>query len=158
MRWRAAIAEAGLSLCVACVEGDDVLPLVPALREAGLTEAVSGAPLPARLLTANAYLGALPIRAALQAGADIVITGRCADSALALGILMHEFGWHKTAYDLLAAGSLGGTYFGMRAAGDGRQFYRLGQACPVGTISATPLPIAPPMAAFLWKSRRGRAA
>ena len=104
----AAIAEAGLSLRVACVEGDDVLPLVPALREAGLTEAVSGAPLPARLLTANAYLGALPIRAALQAGVDIVITGRCADSALALGILMHEFGWHETAYDLLAAGSLVG--------------------------------------------------
>ena len=64
--------------------------------------------MPARLLTANAYLGALPIAAALAAGADIVVTGRCADSALALGILMHEFGWKADDYDRLAAGSLVG--------------------------------------------------
>ena len=62
----------------------------------------------AKLLTANAYLGALPIAAAFDRGADIVITGRCADSALALGILMHEFGWRADAYDRLAAGSLVG--------------------------------------------------
>jgi hypothetical protein len=104
----AAITAAGLSLRVACVTGDDALPLIPTLREAGLREAASGAALPARLLTANAYLGALPIRAALDAGADIVITGRCADSALALGILMHEFGWTASDYDRLAAGSLVG--------------------------------------------------
>ena len=60
------------------------------------------------MLTANAYLGALPIRAALDGGADIVITGRCADSALALGVLMHEFGWAADDYDRLAAGSLVG--------------------------------------------------
>jgi len=102
------IAEQGLPLTVAMVEGDDILPLLPQLREMGIREAVSGAPLPDRLLTANAYLGALPIKAAFDAGADIVITGRCADSALALGILMHEFGWTETDYDLLAAGSLVG--------------------------------------------------
>ena len=44
----------------------------------------------------------------LAAGADIVITGRCADSALALGVLMHEFGWAADDYDKLAAGSLVG--------------------------------------------------
>jgi hypothetical protein len=104
----AAIQTAGLALQVACVTGDDVTPLIPALRDQGLREAASGDPLPARLLTANAYLGALPIRAALDAGADIVITGRCADSALALGILMHEFGWSERDYDRLAAGSLVG--------------------------------------------------
>jgi hypothetical protein len=64
--------------------------------------------LPKRLLTANAYLGALPVKAAFDGGADIVITGRCADSALALGILMHEFGWAADDYDLLGAGSLVG--------------------------------------------------
>jgi hypothetical protein len=53
-------------------------------------------------------LGALPIAAALDHGADIVITGRCADSALALGILMHEFDWPADDYDRLAAGSLVG--------------------------------------------------
>lgn len=104
----AAITELGLDLKVAMVEGDDVLPLADDLRAAGLREHVSGAPLPRRLLTANAYLGALPIKAALDAGADIVITGRCADSALALGILMHEFGWAADDYDRLAAGSLVG--------------------------------------------------
>jgi hypothetical protein len=104
----ALIAEQNLNLTVAMVEGDDVLPLLPALRERDVREAVSGEKLPARLLTANAYLGALPIKAAFDAGADIVITGRCADSALALGILMHEFGWGETDYDHLAAGSLVG--------------------------------------------------
>jgi hypothetical protein len=104
----AAITEAGLSLKVAVVEGDDVIPLTDQLRADGLKEYVSGEPLPKRLLTANAYLGALPIKAAFDGGADIVITGRCADSALALGILMHEFGWGPTEYDHLASGSLVG--------------------------------------------------
>lgn len=100
-------AELGLSLRIAVVEGDDLMPRLDELRD-HVREAVSGEPLPARLLTANAYLGALPIAAALAAGADIVVTGRCADSALALGILMHEFGWKADDYDRLAAGSLVG--------------------------------------------------
>jgi hypothetical protein len=105
---RAVCAELGLSPRVAVVTGDDVLPLAGRLRQEGVREAVSGAPLPPRLLTANAYLGALPIKAALDRGADIVVTGRCADSALALGALMHEFGWAPDDYDRLAAGSLVG--------------------------------------------------
>ena len=104
----AAAAAAGVRLRVAVVEGDDVMPLVEALRAEGVREWRTGAALPARLLTANAYLGALPIARALAEGADIVVTGRVADSALALGILMHEFGWHADAHDLLAAGSLVG--------------------------------------------------
>jgi len=105
---QALCAELGVSLRIATVSGDDVLPLADRLRAAGIREAVSGEPLPARLLTANAYLGALPIQAALDHGADVVITGRCADSALALGILMHEFRWRADDYDRLAAGSLVG--------------------------------------------------
>jgi hypothetical protein len=103
----AACAEAGVALKIAIVEGDDVMPLLEGLRQA-VREAGSGAALPARVLTANAYLGALPIAAALGAGADVVITGRCADSALALGVLIHEFGWRSDDYDRLAAGSLVG--------------------------------------------------
>ena len=102
------IAELGLSLTVAMVEGDDVMPLIDQLRASDVREAVSGARLPLRLLTANAYLGALPIKAAFDGAADIVITGRCADSALALGILMHEFRWAADDYDRLGAGSLVG--------------------------------------------------
>jgi hypothetical protein len=105
---QAACDELGLGLKIACVEGDDVLPIIEDLRAAGVREAVSGAELPPRLLTANAYLGALPIKAAFDRGADVVITGRCADSALALGALMHEFGWAEDDYDRLAAGSLVG--------------------------------------------------
>jgi hypothetical protein len=101
-------AELGLPLRVSVVTGDDLLPRIDALRAAGVREWVSGEPLPARLLTANAYLGAIPIARALAQGADIVVTGRCADSALGLGILMNEFGWRETDYDLLAAGSLVG--------------------------------------------------
>jgi hypothetical protein len=103
----AACREAGVALRVAMVDGDDLLPQIDALRPV-VREHVSGQPLPPQLLTANAYLGALPIKAALDAGADIVVTGRCADSALALGVLMHEFGWSAHDYDLLAAGSLVG--------------------------------------------------
>jgi hypothetical protein len=105
---RAACAAQDVGLRIAVVEGDDVLPHIEALRQADVREAASGAALPDKLLTANAYLGALPIRAALDRSADIVITGRCADSALALGILMHKFGWAADDYDRLAAGSLVG--------------------------------------------------
>jgi hypothetical protein len=100
--------ELGISLMIAVVEGDDVLPMTEKPDGQDIREAVSGARLPKRLLTANAYLGALPIMTALDSGADIVITGRCADSALALGILMHEFQWSSKDYDRLAAGSLVG--------------------------------------------------
>ena len=102
--------EQGVPLKIAVVLGDDVLPLLPQLREAAdpVRELQSGAILPPKVLTANAYLGALPIRAALDAGAQVVITGRCVDSAVTLGVLMHEFAWVPTDYDALAAGSLAG--------------------------------------------------
>jgi hypothetical protein len=94
-------AELGVSVRIAIVEGDDVMPQLPALRAEGLV-------LPAHVLSANAYLGALPIRRALDAGADVVITGRCVDSAVTLGALMHEFDWRADDYDKLAAASLAG--------------------------------------------------
>ncbi len=100
--------ELGVKVRVAVVEGDDVLPLADAMRRHGAVDMSSGQPLPERLVTANAYLGALPIARALDAGADIVITGRCVDSAVTLGVLMHEFGWAADDFDRLAAGSLAG--------------------------------------------------
>ena len=100
--------EAGITLKIGTVEGDDLLPAIPKLRERGVRELRSGEPLPAKVLSANAYLGAFPIAAALDAGADVVITGRCVDSALVLGPLIHEFGWQPGDFDKLAAGSLCG--------------------------------------------------
>ncbi|MEX0365120.1 MAG: acyclic terpene utilization AtuA family protein [Ruegeria sp.] len=105
---RARIAEAGLDLKVAVVEGDDLLPR--AAEFAGEVEMFSGAPMPPveRIASINVYIGAAPIVVALQAGADIVITGRCVDSALTLAACMHHFGWGAGDFDLLAAGSLAG--------------------------------------------------
>ena len=102
------IRDAGLDLKVAAVSGDDLLGRAAELRAAGVCEIDSGASLPAAPWSINAYLGAAPIAAALAAGADIVVTGRCVDSALALGPLMHEFNWATDDYDRLAAGSLVG--------------------------------------------------
>ncbi|WP_444634488.1 acyclic terpene utilization AtuA family protein [Cupriavidus oxalaticus] len=101
-------AEQGVPVRIAVVEGDDVMPQIAGLREAGVTDLQKGQPLPEKLVSANAYLGALPIRQALDQGAQIVITGRCVDSAVTLGVLMHEFGWQPDDYDRLAQGSLAG--------------------------------------------------
>jgi hypothetical protein len=100
--------ELGVQVRIAVVEGDDVMPLLPALRDEGMREWQGDRPLPEKVVSANAYLGALPIKAALDAGAQVVITGRCVDSAVTLGALMHGFGWATDDYDRLAAGSLAG--------------------------------------------------
>ena len=97
-----------IDLKVSIVTGDDLMPQVDALRSSDVREMFSGDAFPAQPWSANAYLGAFPIAAALDAGADIVLTGRCVDSALALGPLIHEFGWKADDYDLLSAGSLAG--------------------------------------------------
>lgn len=105
----AQIAEAaGVKLCIAVVEGDDLMPRIETLRARGVRDLWSGAPLPARVVSANAYLGAFPIAQALDRGAQVVITGRCVDSAVELGPLIHAFGWGPRDYDRLAAGSLAG--------------------------------------------------
>lgn len=104
---RALIADAGLSLKVGVVLGDDLLPQIDALKSQ-LEPMQPGAETPAKFMSANAYLGAAPIAAALKAGADIVVTGRCVDSALVLGPLLHEFGWDLQDFDKLSAGSLAG--------------------------------------------------
>ena len=101
-------AQLGLSPTIAVVDGDDLMGQLDAMRAAGLKELDRGTAFPDQPWSANAYLGALPIAAALSAGADIVITGRCVDSALVLGPLIAEFGWGPQDYDLLAAGSLAG--------------------------------------------------
>jgi hypothetical protein len=104
----AVFREQGVHLKIAVVRGDDLLSRAEAYRAAGVTEMFSGAPMPEKMASVNAYLGAFPIAAALATGADIVVTGRAVDSAVVLGPLVHEFGWREGDYNLLSAGSLVG--------------------------------------------------
>ena len=101
-----AASAVGLPLRIAAVSGDDLSGRIDELRAEGLRDMFTDEPLPERVLSLNAYLGAFPIARALDAGADIVVTGRCADSAVMLGPLIHEFGWKNDEFDLLSAGSV----------------------------------------------------
>ena len=107
---RQLIEDAGLSLKVAVITGDDLMPKLDQVLASEPTEMFSREPTPPReaIASANAYLGAFPIAEALNQGADIVITGRCVDSAVTLGACIHRFGWQRDNLDLLAAGSLAG--------------------------------------------------
>jgi hypothetical protein len=109
-RMQAIAAEAGFDFKIAVVDGDDLRGRLAAFQAEGVREMFSNAafPDPAKVLSANAYLGARPIVAALAAGAEVVITGRVVDSALTLGALAHEFGWSFEDWDLMSAGSLAG--------------------------------------------------
>lgn len=121
-RMRQICREAGIEMRIAVVEGDDLMDRIDEF--ANDREMFSDAPFPPRdrIVTANAYLGATPIARAFAAGADVVITGRVVDSALALGPLMHEFGWTAKDHDLLSAGSLAGHVVECGAQGSGALF------------------------------------
>ena len=105
---RSMAERAGVSLRIAWVEGDNLMGRIGELGALGIAEMSDGSSLVTEPLSFNAYLGARPIAAALGAGADVVITGRCVDSALALGPLIHEFGWGPEDLDRLSQGSLAG--------------------------------------------------
>lgn len=91
---------------IAIVEGDDVTALFSreelAAREAG--NLLSGS----EVLSANAYIGAGAIARGFDLGADVVVAGRVSDPSLALGPLIHAFGWAEDDWDRLAAGTLVG--------------------------------------------------
>lgn len=99
-------SELGLSLPrMALVYGDD---LVGEAHRAALQQAC-GADWPAaRVVSANAYIGAQPIAQALQEGAEIVIAGRVADPALVLGPAAAWHGWAWDDWDRLARGTMAG--------------------------------------------------
>ena len=107
---RAAAERHGLrGLKTATVTGDDVLPRLDELAASGepLANIETGEPLSLAgppIVTANAYLGAAPIVAALEQGAHIVITGRIADPCLYLAPLIWKYGWAWDDWDRLASG------------------------------------------------------
>jgi len=100
-------------LKVAVVLGDDIYDRLDDLLARGheMRDMDTGALLSSirkRIQSANAYIGAFPLAAALATGADVVIAGRSTDTALALAPMVHRFGWKETDYDLLAAGTIAG--------------------------------------------------
>ena len=112
---------------IATITGDALIERIDALRAHGepLDHMDTGAAIDAvreRLLFANAYLGAQPLVRALEAGADIVLTGRVADAALFLAPLIHEFGWAADDWDRLAAGLTVGHLLECSGQGSGGNF------------------------------------
>lgn len=106
-------AKAGVKVKVAVVDGDDLMGQTNDLINQGhqLLNMDTGEPLSSvadHILSANVYFGARPIVEALESGADIVITGRVTDTGLALGPMIHEFGWSWDDFDKIAAGTIAG--------------------------------------------------
>ena len=88
----------GVSVSVGVVSGDDLMPTLPLLAEAGeefvnLDTGEHLSVLGITPITANAYLGGEPIAQALHSGADVVVTGRVTDAALVIGPAAWAHGW-----------------------------------------------------------------
>ncbi|MEY8014779.1 acyclic terpene utilization AtuA family protein [Mycobacterium servetii] len=109
---RALATRLGIDARVAHVEGDD---LAPRAGQLGL-----GSP-----LTANAYLGAWGIVDCLDAGADVVVTGRVTDASVTVGAAAAHFGWNRTDYDRLAGAVVAGHVIecGVQASGGNYSFF-----------------------------------
>jgi hypothetical protein len=98
---------------VGVVTGDDLLPRLDELLASGheLRSMETDEPLATvrdRVLSANAYIGSVPIVEALKRGANIVITGRSTDTALTMAPIRFEFGWGAEEWNKLAAGIVAG--------------------------------------------------
>jgi hypothetical protein len=97
----------GLAPKVAWIDGDDLSGRIGEFFDAGhdFTHLDTGRPLRGsgvEPVTANAYLGGWGITGALEAGADIVVTGRVTDASLVTGSAAWWHGWDRTDYDALA--------------------------------------------------------
>ena len=112
-------AKLGLDVSVGHVEGDDLLSRADELGLGKPTECA------ARPLTANAYLGAWGIVECLNAGADVVVTGRVTDASLVVGPAAAHFGWRRDNYDALAGAVVAGHVIecGAQATGGNYSFF-----------------------------------
>jgi hypothetical protein len=121
-------ARLGLEPLIAYVEGDNLVPRMEEMGEAGIAfdHMETGEPLGARqVLTANAYLGGWGIAEALAQGADIVVTGRVTDAALVVGPAAHWHGWRRDDFDALAGAVVAGHVIecGAQATGGNYSFF-----------------------------------
>jgi hypothetical protein len=104
---RKAAADRGLQIRVASLSGDDLVPRFDELRAGGeaFAHVTTGEVWPAERAaptTANAYLGAWGIAAALARGADVVVTGRVTDASLVVGPAAWWWRWDADDWDALA--------------------------------------------------------
>src|SRR4029077_5210092 len=100
--------ERGITMKVAAVTGDDVTELVHATDPVLVETREPVSKLGTDIICTNAYLGADAIASAYAAGADVIVTGRVTDSALALGPIMATLGWQPDDNDAMACGVLAG--------------------------------------------------
>ena len=109
-RLRQLMTRLGLRGTVAHLEGDDLMPRFAGLADSGhrFENLDTGEPFTGEPLTANAYLGGWGIAAALDAGADVVVTGRVTDAALVIGPAAWRFGWGGDDWDPLAGALVAG--------------------------------------------------
>ncbi|XP_042908613.1 uncharacterized protein [Parasteatoda tepidariorum] len=105
---KAAAKKLNIDLKIAVITGDDLLPELEKLKSMNIKDMDKGTSMPTNVTSMNAYLGAGPIAKAIDLGADVVITGRCVDSALVLGPLLSKFKWNMKDLNKLAMGSLAG--------------------------------------------------
>ena len=114
----------GLSPKIAYVSGDNILSR---LGEIELTHFETGEPItdPSAFISANAYFGCWGIVEALDAGADIVITGRTTDAAVVCGPAAWHHGWTRTDWDALAGAVVAGHIIecGTQATGGNYSFF-----------------------------------
>ena len=133
---RALIAQKGLDLKVAIITGDDLVSRKLEIAARKPVDMFSGDTFPDvdKIMSVNLYLGAFPIAKALEQGADIIITGRCVDSAVTLGACIYEFGWGLTDWNLLASGSLAGHILECGPQATGGNFTDWQEAGDIGNI------------------------
>jgi Acyclic terpene utilisation family protein AtuA len=107
----------GLQPRIGYVAGDDLLPRA---AELGLDKLGRGEP-----VAANAYLGGWGIAACLQAGANVVVTGRVTDASLVVGPAAAHFGWHPHDFDAIAGAMAAGHVIecGAQATGGNYAFF-----------------------------------
>lgn len=91
---------------VVCVIGDDILPMIDKYQDTEVWETHEAlSKLDGQIVSANAYLGVEGIIKALEAGADVVITGRVSDPAIFMAPAIYEFGWSLEDWDKLGKGT-----------------------------------------------------
>jgi hypothetical protein len=125
------LEELGISLKVAFITGDDLMPRMDALIKEGEPFSNIDKQIPiedsgCQTLTANAYLGAWGIKEALDVGADIVVCPRVTDAAVVIGPAAWKFNWSRDDYDALAGALAAGHIIecGCQATGGNYSFFK----------------------------------